>query len=305
MPQLLTILGPTASGKTHLACELALRIHGEIISADSRQVYRKMDLGTGKDIEEYTLNGVQIPYHLIDIVDPGVKYHIGRFQEDFIQAYNAIVSRKNQPILCGGSGLYIETAIEGQSYLGIPKNLEFRETLKDLDEVELNEKVKRIDPDILDILTVQTHDRKIRALEIDLFLKKHPDWKPIEIPQFDNVLVGIDIDREIRRERITKRLKERLKEGMIDEVEDLLESDLTFDDLEYYGLEYKWIGRLLKGVITQNEMFENLNIAIHQFAKRQMTWFRGMERKGYKIHWVDFNWSTEKKIEFVQKLLIP
>ena len=301
MNPLLVILGPTASGKTNLACQIALLNSGEIISADSRQVYRRMDIGTGKDIEEYIIDGIAIPYHLIDIVEPGTKYHIGRFQLDFIDAYNGIKSRNNLPILCGGSGLYLETAIEGQSFLGIEKNQEIRTELENLDENTLLERVKGVDQSILDMLTVQTRDRKIRAIEIQEYLKHNPDHDPVQVPQMKHCIIGVDIDRELRREKITVRLRKRLKEGMVDEVENLLKEGLTHEDMEYYGLEYKWISKYLQDEVDYTTMFEKLEIAIHQFAKRQMTWFRGMERKGYTIHWMDSAQPMEEKVAFVQE----
>lgn len=301
MNPLLVILGPTASGKTNLACQVALKYSGEIISADSRQVYRRMDIGTGKDIEEYTTEGIKIPYHLIDIVEPGTKYHIGQFQLDFIEAYHHIRQKQHLPILCGGSGLYLETAIEGQSFLGIKKNKALRDELEKLNDKELLKEVKKVDADILDMLTVQTRDRKIRAIEIQEYLRQHPDHNPAKVPQMDVCIIGVDIEREARRNKITTRLRKRLKEGMVEEVENLLNEGLSHEVMEYYGLEYKWISLYLQGEVDYTQMFEKLEIAIHQFAKRQMTWFRGMERKGYSIHWLDYSQPMEEKINFVQE----
>ncbi|MCH2235371.1 MAG: tRNA (adenosine(37)-N6)-dimethylallyltransferase MiaA [Crocinitomicaceae bacterium] len=301
MNPLLVILGPTASGKTNLACQVALKYSGEIISADSRQVYRRMDIGTGKDIEEYTTEGIKIPYHLIDIVEPGTKYHIGQFQLDFIEAYHHIRQKQHLPILCGGSGLYLETAIEGQSFLGIKKNKALRDELEKLNDKELLKEVKKVDADILDMLTVQTRDRKIRAIEIQEYLRQHPDHNPAKVPQMDVCIIGVDIEREARRNKITTRLRKRLKEGMVEEVENLLNEGLSHEVMEYYGLEYKWISLYLQGEVDYTQMFEKLEIAIHQFAKRQMTWFRGMERKGNSIHWLDYSQPMEEKINFVQE----
>lgn len=300
MYNLITILGPTASGKTNLACHLAKLIDGEIISADSRQVYRKMDIGTGKDIEEYTLDGVEIPYHLIDIKDPGYKYNIAEFQVDFIEAFNAISSKGKVPILCGGSGLYLETALQGHSYLGIPSNEALWAELKELSDEALDERYKQILPEVLESLNSETRPRKIRAIEIATFLEANKDWQPVEIPELNPLIIGVDINRELRREKITRRLSERMNNGLIEEAEGLLASgEVTHADLEYYGLEYKWVGKYLLGEIDKRTLFERLNVAIHQFAKRQMTWYRRMEKNGYKIQWVDASQPIERKLNAV------
>lgn len=302
MHPLLVILGPTASGKTNLACEIAAQFNGEIISADSRQVYRRMDIGTGKDIEEYQLKNKNIPYHLIDIAEPGTKYHLGEFQLDFIKAYNTIISKSRLPILCGGSGLYLDTAIEGQSFLGIEKNKELRKELEQFSDEQLLTRAKAIRQDLRDTLTVQTRDRKIRAIEIEQHLKNNPDFEAAILPDMNPLIIGVSIGRELRREKITQRLKFRLKNGMMEEVENLLNEGVSHEQLEYYGLEYKWLSYYLQGKVDYTEMFTKLNIAIHQFAKRQMTWYRGMERRGHKINWIDTALPMQKKIDLVNEL---
>jgi tRNA dimethylallyltransferase len=292
MHNLIVILGPTASGKTKLACHLAAQVDGEVISADSRQVYRGMDIGTGKDIAEYSLGGLEVPYHLIDIREPGYKYNIAEFQVDFYNCFTDICKRNKMPILCGGSGLYLETALAGNSYLGIPKNLELRKDLESCTERDLELKYKEIKEEVKQNLNALTRPRLIRAIEIDDFLDQHPEWKPIAQPDIHPLIIGVDIQRELRREKISKRLSERLNGGLIEEVEELLKNGLTFSDLSYYGLEYKWVGDYLQRKISKKELFQGLEIAIHQFSKRQMTWFRKMEKNGVKINWI----SAKKNI---------
>ncbi len=288
---LIVILGPTACGKTALACALAGKTGREIISADSRQVYRKMDIGTGKDLSEYSVNGKPIPYHLIDIREPGYHYNIAEFEEDFLAAFNDINQRGNRPILCGGSGLYIEAAIRGNSLVGIPADHAFQNELDQRPSAEIEEMFRKIDPKIRTLLAADTRRRKIRAIEIDLFLQRNPEFKLADQTEsrtaITSTLIGIDVARNLRRERISQRLKHRLDNGLIEEVQQLLTSGLTQKDLSYYGLEYKWVGEFLAGKIDRPALFSGLEIAIHQFAKRQMTWFRGMERRGYSIHWLD------------------
>lgn len=296
---ILVILGPTASGKTQLACAVAAKLNGEIISGDSRQIYRYMDIGTGKDLNEYFVGGKQIPFHLIDIKNPGYKYNIAEFQLDFHRVYNEILSRKNVPILCGGSGLYLETALRGNSFLGIDSDPKFYDDMMSLSEEELDKKVKEIPESILSKLGVQTRHRKIRALEISNFLKNHPNWKPLNNEGFNEIIFGTDISREDRREKITQRLKQRLNEGLIEEAQNLLKNHITLEELEYYGLEYKWVGNYLSGKISKEELFEGLNIAIHQFAKRQMTWFRKMENDGYKIQWLDVAIPIDERVAII------
>ena len=299
IPHILVILGPTASGKTNIACSVAQHLSGEIISADSRQVYRHMDIGTGKDIEEYTIDGKQIPYHLIDIKDPGYKYNIAEYQLDFLSALNDINQKSKTPILCGGSGLYIETALKGNSFLGIPMEKDRREALEELSEEELLEAYDNTSEKVRNVINNETSRRMVRAIIVDEYLKEHPNFKTIDIPEFQYTIIGVDIERELRRQKISDRLSFRMNNGLIEEVEWLLENYLSQEDLEYYGLEYKWIGLYLKKEITKKELFEGLRTAIHQFAKRQMTWFRRMERNGFHINWIDAAIPLEDKVQRV------
>jgi tRNA dimethylallyltransferase len=292
---ILVILGPTASGKTQLACAVAAEMSGEIISADSRQVYRHMDIGTGKDLAEYTVNGKQIPYHLINIKDPGYKYNIAEFQYDFLNAFEQVKANGNLPILCGGSGLYIETALRGNSFLGIDSDPKLFEEMKQVPVEVIEREIAALPGEIRTKLTVQTWWRKVRAIEIGRFLKANPTWKPVDMPELNPVIIGIDISREQRRERITQRLRKRLENGLYEEAENLVKNYVSIEELEYYGLEYKWLGMYIRGSISKDQLFEGLNIAIHQFAKRQMTWFRGMEAKGYAINWIDVNLPPMEK----------
>jgi tRNA dimethylallyltransferase len=285
-----------------LACAVGAEMNGEIISGDSRQIYRFMDIGTGKDLAEYVVNGKQIPYHLIDIKEPGYRYNIAEFQEDFLKIYSQIKLRNHLPILCGGSGLYLETALRGNSFLGIASDPALYERMKEVPLAEIEKEIDLLPKEITSKLGIQTWHRKIRAIEIGRFLKDNPTWKPIENPGFNEVIIGMDISREARRDKITKRLCERLENGLLEEVENLLKNHLNFDDLEYYGLEYKWIGLYLKKEISREALFEGLNIAIHQFAKRQMTWFRKMEADGYDIHWIDVNLPLAERVQLVREL---
>ena len=291
MKRMITILGPTASGKTAIATHLAERIGGEIISADSRQVYRRMDIGTGKDLSDYVNpeTGRHIPYHLIDIAEPGTKYNLFRYQEDFMKAYNDIQQRGATPILCGGTGLYIESVLKGYNLSPVPQNTELRERLKgkSLEELTamLTELKKRTGSAMHNKTDVDSCQRAIRAIEIEQYNMEHPT--PLrEAPAIDSLIIGVDVDREVRRERITRRLHARLEEGMVDEIRGLLNEGIKPEDLIYYGLEYKFITKYVIGELTYDEMVRGLEIAIHQFAKRQMTWFRGMERRGFKINWI-------------------
>ena len=288
---MITILGPTASGKTAIATHLAERIGGEIISADSRQVYRRMDIGTGKDLSDYVNpeTGRHIPYHLIDIAEPGTKYNLFRYQEDFMKAYNDIQQRGATPILCGGTGLYIESVLKGYNLSPVPQNPELRERLKgkSLEELTamLTELKKMTGSAMHNKTDVDSCQRAIRAIEIEQYNMDHPT--PLrEAPAIDSLIIGVDVDREVRRERITRRLHARLEEGMVDEIRGLLSEGIKPEDLIYYGLEYKFITKYVIGELTYDEMVKGLEIAIHQFAKRQMTWFRGMERRGFKINWI-------------------
>jgi tRNA dimethylallyltransferase len=291
MKRMITILGPTASGKTAIATHLAERIGGEIISADSRQVYRRMDIGTGKDLSDYVNpeTGRHIPYHLIDIAEPGTRYNLFRYQEDFMKAYNDIQQRGATPILCGGTGLYIESVLKGYNLSPVPQNAELRERLKgkSLEELTamLTELKKMTGSAMHNKTDVDSCQRAIRAIEIEQYNMEHPT--PLrEAPAIDSLIIGVDVDREVRRERITRRLHARLEEGMVDEIRGLLSEGIKPEDLIYYGLEYKFITKYVIGELTYDEMVRGLEIAIHQFAKRQMTWFRGMERRGFKINWI-------------------
>ena len=304
--QMITILGPTASGKTTLAAHLAEHLgNAEIISADSRQVYRGMDIGTGKDLCDYTVNGVHIPYHLIDIADAGSKYNLFQYQHDFVKAYDDIMARGATPILCGGTGLYLESVIKGYHLSAVPENKELRDRLSDktLEEltVILTELKKRNGSNMHNTTDVDTAKRAIRAIEIETFNGEHP-MASADVPNIDTLVIGVDIDREERRSKISKRLRDRLDNGMVDEIRGLLDGGIPADDLIYYGLEYKYVTEYAIGRLTYEEMFEKLEIAIHQFAKRQMTWFRGMERRGTTIHWVDASLSMEEKIQFIKRL---
>ena len=298
---LVTILGPTATGKTQLATALAARIDGEIISADSRQIYRGMDIGTGKDLAEYVVDGKPIPYHLIDIVDAGYKYNVFEYQRDFLKAFESVNKRGHLPILCGGTGLYIEAVLNGYKLLAVPDNQILREQLanKTLDELTSILSGYKTLHNQTDVDTVK---RAIRAIEIEEYYQTHEE-ETVEYPELKSLIIGVGIDREVRREKITKRLKARLNEGMIDEVKMLLDSGIQPDDLIYYGLEYKFVTNYLLGKLTFDELFTQLEIAIHQFAKRQMTWFRGMERRGFTIHWLDALKSMDEKLDEIESLL--
>ena len=303
--RLITILGPTASGKTTVAAHLAARIDGEIISGDSRQVYRRMDIGTGKDIDDYTIDGKTVPYHLIDIAEPGTKYNLFQYQEDFHKAYDDITGRGKTPILCGGTGLYIEAVLKGYNLSPVPQNEKLREELstKSLEELTriLIELKKKNQSTMHNQSDVDTCQRAIRAIEIETYNLEHPTQERI-LPAVDATVIGIDISREDRRQRISSRLKARLDGGMIDEVKALIDSGVDANDLIYYGLEYKYVTEYVIGQISYEEMFSSLEIAIHQFAKRQMTWFRGMERRGTHIHWIDFRLPMEQKLEEICRL---
>lgn len=312
MQKMITILGPTASGKTPVAARLAAEIGGEIISADSRQVYRRMDIGTGKDLADYVVrsqeSGVsrQIPYHLIDIREPGTKYNLFEYQQDFFDAYEAIQSRGAVPILCGGTGLYIEAVLKGYHLSPVPQNQALRDSLEGKSLAELTQMLTdlkaKTGSNMHNTTDVDSCQRAIRAIEIETYNIEHPTPRR-ELPPVDSIIIGIDIDRELRRERITRRLKTRLEEGMVEEVKALLDEGIPADDLIYYGLEYKFVTEYLTGKITYDEMFTRLEIAIHQFAKRQMTWFRGMERRGFKIHWIDATLPMEEKVSQIIQIV--
>ena len=298
---LITILGPTASGKTPLAVALAYKLDTEIISGDSRQIYRRMDLGTGKDLADYVVNGHQVPYHLIDIVDPGYKYNVFEYQRDFLAAYNKVKQKGKLPVLCGGTGMYLESVLKGYRLLPVPENPQLRTSLADKSLEELTQMLSTYKK-LHNSTDVDTVKRAIRAIEIEEYYKQQPpEYR--EFPVLNSLIIGVDIDRELRRQKITRRLKQRLDEGMVDEVKALLEGGIASEDLIYYGLEYKYLTLYATGVLSFDDMFRQLETAIHQFAKRQMTWFRGMERRGFTINWVDATLSTEEKIAFVKQKL--
>ena len=298
---MVTILGPTATGKTRLAAQVAEKVNGEIISADSRQVYRGMDIGTGKDYADYVVDGRNVPFHLVDIADPGYEYSVFEFREDFYKVYTEIINRSKQPILCGGTGLYLEAVLSGYKMVKVPVNIEFREKLigKTPDElIRILAEYRQIH-NTTDTTNIE---RTIRAIEIEEFHKSNPELQN-EFPQIKSVIFALNFERQIIRQRITERLKKRLDGGMIEEVKTLLDSGLQPAQLTFYGLEYRYLTDFVTGKISYNEMFALLNTAIHQFAKRQMTWFRRMEKKGFRIHWVDGTLEDGEKVNFVLKVL--
>ena len=316
---MITILGPTASGKTSLAAALAAQIEtldasiwggstkgAEIISADSRQVYRGMDIGTGKDLEDYTVEGKLIPYHLIDICDAGTKYNLFQYQQDFYDAYQDITHRGVLPILCGGTGLYIESVLKGYHLSPVPQNPALRtslegKTLEELTDMLVDLKAKN-GSNMHNRTDVDTAQRAIRAIEIETYNLEHP-MPERELPAVDSLVIGVSIDRDARRDKITHRLKQRLENGMVEEIKGLLDRGIPAENLLYYGLEYKFITEYVIGKTSYEEMLRGLEIAIHQFAKRQMTWFRGMERRGFTIHWIDALQPMEQKVEQVLELM--
>lgn len=295
---MICILGPTATGKTQLAVYVAAKLNGEIISADSRQVYRKMDLGTGKDLDEYQFNGIQVPYHLIDIVDAGAEYNVYEYQKDFLQAYNQVVKRDKTPILCGGSGMYIEAVLKGYKLIQVPINESLRQTLEAQSNAELVDRLKSFKK-LHNKTDIESRHRLIRAIEIEEFYTREKDVD--DFPHIKAQLFGVVFDRHQIRKRITERLKQRLNNGMIEEIENLLKQGIGVEKLKYYGLEYKFIAMYLNQEISYNDMFQKLNSAIHQFAKRQMTWFRKMQRDGSNITWIDGYLPIEKKWEIIKK----
>lgn len=294
---LIVVTGPTASGKTGRAVDLAKALDGEILSADSRQIYRGMDIGTGKDLEEYG----DVPYHLIDICPAGYKYNLYEYLRDFDREYESVRSRGKFPILCGGTGLYVESVVSGLRLPEVPENRELRDSLKGRTLDELTAILAGM-KDLHNVTDVDSCQRAIRAIEIQTYYRIHPEeavhTEPC--PMDKVVIIGVDIDRENRRGRISKRLRSRLDEGMVDEVRKLLDSGVDPENLIYYGLEYKYLTNYLLGHMTYDDMVDGLEIAIHQFAKRQMTWFRGMERRGFHINWIP--WDLPKD-EFVSKVI--
>lgn len=298
---LITILGPTAGGKTAVAANLAYHIGAEIISGDSRQLYRGMDLGTGKDIQDYTVNGKPVPYHLIDLFDPGYKCNVYEYQTLFIEAFNALSNRGIMPILCGGSGLYIEAAIRGYRLIEVPENEQLRDELASKSHEELVQmlaSMKRLH----NTTDIDTRKRLVRAIEIEVYYAISPAIHTA-YPAIQNIIFGVRYPRAQQRERITQRLRQRLSEGMIDEVKQILDQGVSPESLIYYGLEYKWITQYVLGEISYQVMFNGLNTAIHQFAKRQMTWFRRMERNNLTIHWIDGNLTLDDKLNLILQRL--
>ena len=294
---LVTILGPTACGKTSLAVALAHRLQTAVISADSRQVYRSMDLGTGKDLGEYMYQGSEVPYRLIDIVDAGYKYNVFEYQRDFLKAFEELRAQGQLPVMCGGTGMYLESVLRGYRLVEVPENKELREALADKSLEELTTMLSGY-KQLHNTTDVDTCKRAIRAIEIEEYYRVN-DVNVREFPEIKSLTIGFDVSRELRRERITRRLHERLAEGMVDEVRGILASGVAPEDLIYYGLEYKYLTLYVIGELTYDEMVSQLEIAIHQFAKRQMTYFRGMERRGVPIHWLDASLSTEEKVEAI------
>jgi tRNA dimethylallyltransferase len=298
---LIVITGPTASGKTAFAAHLASVLNGEILSGDSRQIYRRMDLGTGKDYQDYFVNGKQIPAHLIDIKEPGYKYNVYEFQNDFFKIFKQLTEQNKTAILCGGTGLYIEAVLKGYKMIHVPPNPELRKSLEKKSLQELETILSRFRK-LHNSTDTDTVKRAIRAIEIENYYQTHPDLE-ITLPEIRPLIIGVSIDREERRKKITQRLNQRLNEGMVEEVKHLLDEGIPPENLIYYGLEYKFITQYIIGQLSYEEMVRQLNIAIHQFAKRQMTWFRGMERRGFNIQWIESSQPMKKKTNTVIKLL--
>lgn len=296
---LLAVIGPTASGKTAFAVRLALALGGEVISADSRQVYRGMDIGTGKDLEEYVVEGQQVPCHLVDIVEAGYKYNVFEYQADFLRVWEDCRRRGVAPVLCGGSGLYVEAVLKGYKLLAVPVNEELRASLEGVPLPELAARLATYKK-LHNTTEIDTPKRAIRAIEIEEYYRTHP-YEEKDFPQLRPLIVGVEVSREVRRERITRRLHERLEQGMVEEVRQLLDSGVAPEDLIYYGLEYKYLTLYLTGKLSYDAMVEQLNVAIHQFAKRQMTWFRKMEREGFEIRWLDAGLPLEERVERVKE----
>ncbi len=298
--RIIVVTGPTATGKTTFAAHLASRLNGEIISADSRQVYKGMDLATGKDFNDYVVEGQNIPYHLVDIVDPGYEYNVFEFQHDFLNVYNDIVSRDQMPILCGGTGMYIEAVLKGYKLIKVPENKHLR---AEYDQKAKEELIRILNnyKDPHNITDTEDRKRLLRAIEIQQYYKDNPEIDT-SYPKFESIIFGVHFDRKTIRERITERLKVRLERGMVDEVKVLLQQGLKPEQLKFYGLEYKYLTQYVTGEISYKEMFRLLNTAIHQFAKRQMTWFRKMEKAGLKINWIDGNLSMEEKLKVATEI---
>ena len=296
---MITILGPTASGKTIVAANVAYRMNGEVISADSRQVYRNMNIGTGKDYDDYRIEGREVPCHLVDICEAGEKYSVYRYQKDFLTVYNEIVSRDKLPVMCGGTGMYIESILEGYQLISVPVNYSLRDNLKGKSMEELTNILKTYKK-LHNITDITLRETALRAIEIAKYYSDH-NYEEWEFPEIDSLVVGIKFDRNSRRKRISDRLRARFENGMVEEVKSLLESGVSEEILIYYGLEYKFITWYLQEKISYDEMFSQLETSIHKFAKRQMTWFRRMERKGINIRWLDGYMPLEKKVEKVRE----
>lgn len=299
--KLITILGPTAVGKTKLATTLASQIDGELISADSRQIYRGMDIGTGKDLRDFKVNKIQIPHHLIDIRDAGEEYDVFKFQNDFYQAYQSIIEKGKIPILCGGTGMYLQAALAKDRLVEVPANSFLRSTLAMHRDEELVEILKRVEPDLHNTTDLKDRGRMIRAIEIAQYKQVNPEVEPS--PVEERIVFGVQMQREALRKRIKARLEDRLKEGMIEEVESLLEKGISHEQLDYYGLEYRFISKYLQNELTQEEFFEGLLQAIRRFAKKQMTWFRRMEKQGTEIIWIDAELDMEEKLKLIHSNL--
>ncbi len=300
MFDLITILGPTATGKTKLAALLSESIDGEIISADSRQIYKDMNIGTGKDLADYVVDGKQIPYHLVDVVEPGYEYNVFEFQNDFLKVYNQIKKRNCQAVLCGGTGLYLEAVLNGYKLLDVPKNKLLRQKLEHLSHIELTKVLRSYGP-LHNTTDIVEKERSLRSIEINQYKKDHP--AETKFPHIESLNIGIRFQRQTVRQRITDRLKQRLENGMIQEVEKLLQNGLKPKQLTFYGLEYRYVTRYVIGEIDYDTLFSQLNTAIHQFSKRQMTWFRRMEKKGTIIHWIDGQSSESEKVKICLRLI--
>ncbi|MDR1764159.1 MAG: tRNA (adenosine(37)-N6)-dimethylallyltransferase MiaA [Dysgonamonadaceae bacterium] len=300
--ELLTVLGPTATGKTALAARLADELKTSVISADSRQIYRGMDIGTGKDMNEYIIDGRKIPCYLTDICDAGEKFNLFRYQREFHKVFRELRERGETPVLCGGTGLYIESVLKGFRLLDVPPNPALRESLNGKSLAEL-EQILRSYKKLHNTTDIDLPQRAVRAIEIEEFYRQHSEPAKQEYPPINSLIIGMQIDRDLRREKITARLKARLDEGMIDEVQGLLDSGVPPESLIYYGLEYKYVTLHVIGELNYDEMFRRLETAIHQFAKRQMTWFRGMERRGFTVNWLDATLPMEEKIRKILSLL--
>lgn len=294
MIDIVTVLGHTAAGKTSFAAHLAYALGGEIISADSRQVYRGMDIGTGKDYQDYVVNDYRVPVHLIDILDAGHEYNVYLFKRDFFRVYTDISERGIMPVLCGGTGLYLESVLRNYRLLNVPLNTRLREELDDKSDEELAGILKLYVP-LHNITDTGSRKRSIRAIEIAKFQSAQAE-EPADERELNTLVLGISYDRSVRRQRITERLRQRMEEGMVEEVEELLRSGVTAEKLDYYGLEYRYLSKYILKELSYEEMYSKLNTAIHQFAKRQMTYFRGMERRGIRIHWLDGRLSMEEKL---------